>query len=56
MTYTVSGGALNSAQPTSVDYNLCSFVRLPDRLVVSFPSGDEMKDGDKKPAGTSIGE
>ena len=32
------------------------FARLPDRLVVSFPNGDEVKSGDKKPAGSTVGE
>jgi len=32
------------------------FVRLPDRLVVSYPNGDEVKNGDKKPAGSTVGE
>ena len=30
--------------------------RLPDRLIVTFPNGDEIKTGDKKPAGSTIGE
>ena len=30
--------------------------RLPDRLIVTFPNGDEIKAGDKKPAGSTIGE
>ena len=34
----------------------CLFVRLPDRLVVSFPNGDEIKNDEKKPAGSTIGE
>ena len=32
-----------------------SFLRLPDRLIVSFPSGDEMKDGETRPAGSTVG-
>ena len=30
--------------------------RLPDRLIVTFPNGDAIKNGDKKPAGSTVGE
>jgi len=37
-------------------FKTCLIVgRLPDRLVVTFPYGDEIKTDDKKPAGSTIG-
>lgn len=40
---------------TQVNMLFVCCTRLPDRLVVTFPKGNEIKNGDKKPAGSTIG-